>query len=188
MCEQWYVKVESNAPTKAPTKAATQEEYDDTDVSTTMTIMNNKESEIVDFATSGRENAVFNNACENTGGRYVELIYEAICEKEGAEPITVFVSGHLSCYAIVCKADLMSRLFLRTMPSVSLKNVTPAIENAQDSSHRKFRHAQESSNKKSKQVFESPNRIFKQAVNSRPTLLMTPWLLKITILNRIWRT
>ena len=89
---------------------ATKEDYDDTNVRNTKFTVNGKETEIVDFADNAGENAIFENSCEDAGGRYVELNYDAICKKSSMT-VTVLVKGHPRCYATVCKADDEQILF-----------------------------------------------------------------------------
>ena len=131
-CKKYRLKP-TRAPTRAPTKPpspipsinpsmdpclestlalleATRADYDDTGVRNNKFTVNGKESEIVDFTTNGAENAVFKVSCEDEGGRYVELKYEAICTTL-SRTVTVIVQGHPRCYATVCKVDDEQILF-----------------------------------------------------------------------------
>jgi len=89
---------------------ATKADYDDTDVRTTKLTVDGQKKEVVDFAANAGENAVFKVSCENEGGRYVELNYEAIC-KTPSKAVVVTVKRHPRCYAPVCKVDDEQILF-----------------------------------------------------------------------------
>ena len=165
---------------------ATKEDYDDTNVRNTKFTVNGKETEIVDFADNAGENAIFENSCEDAGGRYVKLNYEAICKKSSMT-VRVLVKGHPRCYATVCKADDEQILFedytLRLTEERNDGDWTCTGELNEEvqtgtgenplTPHpllRKFQQALESPKKET----QRSNQDIKQSVKSRPTLLMNP--------------
>lgn len=65
-----------------------------------------------DFSTNGANNLAYQFACEDKGGKYVELHYDADCNTVGGnKTVSLFVSGQTRCYSKACKQSDASKLF-----------------------------------------------------------------------------
>lgn len=86
--------------------------YKTTRVTTRSVDVTGKKLLLDDFSTNGANNLAYQFACEDKGGTYVELHYDADCSTVGGnKTVGLFVNGQTRCYNKACKPTDTTKLF-----------------------------------------------------------------------------